>query len=675
MSIVKQQVSKRTLLATCIMALGLTACGSDSDDSSSPAVSSSSSSSVVSSSSSSEQSSVSSSSSVAENTAPIVNAGADQMVAAGDEVNLIADASDSDGEVASMIWQQVSGPRTPLTVVDQASGHYRFTAPNTGVDTTAAMQFRLTATDDEGATSADTMMVTVSRVNQKPVVNTGNLRTVADQANVTLGATAYDPDGEIVSFEWQQVDGPSVELESANTQTASFMVPESEQEQRFRFSLRVEDNEGAVATDTVTIVATTANVPVVDLEFPPANGVYGETEIDVFGKVAVVGESELTKVTVDAGVAPVEASLGSDGHWRANNVALPEGETNARVMVSAYDSLGRVGYTESVLTLSQTARTGGGELWVQSTAMVLAPNGEEAWVLASGTQESDLKLISIDLSSGYRTDDITDFSDVSLGESATTFTDIIYDSQADLFYLSGWSEEEVEDPATGEVYTKGEGKLVTVARSDGERKNLPLTLNDEAALIGPQGLYLHSDGSFYIADEFAGRVIRYQPETGETSIVADESTLDVKVDSPVQLGWDDNMQRLLAMHRSSATVDLVGINVAEVPAYSTMISLGESVSFGPALLETSEALAVDQLNNRAFVLTRNADNITAINLANGERSVLVEDVDPRGAASKDMVYQAATGLIYVVGGEDYYQKLQVVDPESGDRVVVSSSRF
>ncbi len=657
------------------MALGLTACGSDSDDSSGPIVSSSSSSIASSSSSSVESSASSTSSSVGENTAPVVDAGADQTVAAGDTVELIAEASDSDGEVATMIWEQVSGPRTPLTVVDQASGHYRFIAPNTGVDTTAAMQFRLTASDDQGAASSDTMMVTVSRVNQKPVVNTGNLRTVSDDATVTLGATAYDPDGEIISFLWQQVDGPNVELVGASEKTASFVVPASEQEQRFRFSLRVEDDEGAVASDTVTIVATNADVPVVNLEFPPARGVYSSPDIDVFGKVAVAGDAELTKVTVDAGVEPVEATLGADGHWRANDVLLPEGASSARVLISAYDSAGRVGYTESALTLSETARSGGGELWVQTTAMVLAPNGNEAWVLASGTQESDLKLISIDLSSGYRTADITDFSDVSQGDTATIFTDMIYDTEQELFYLSGWSEVEVEDPETGQIYTDAIGKLLTVSRADGQRQQLNLTLEGQRALVGPLGLYLHTDRSLYIADEFAGRIVSVHLDTQETQLVSDASSPGEPVKKPTHVSWDQNMQRLLATQSLASTVDLLSIDVAQLPASAEILSPGASVSFGPMPLETSVALEVDASQNRAFVLTSAADNITAINLASGERSVLVENVDPRGAASKDMVFQSENGLVYVVGGDDYYQRLQVVDTVTGDKVLLSSSRF
>ena len=669
MNIVKQSLSKRLLLSSCIAALGLTGCGSD-DDSSSPVMSSSSS--QISSSQAS-----SSSSSVADNTAPVVNAGSDQTVTAGEQVDLFAEANDADGEVASLAWEQVSGPRAPLTIVDGNTGHYRFTAPNTGVDETVAMQFRLSATDDQGATSVDTVAVTVSRVNQAPVVNAGNFRTVNNSSTVTLSASAYDPDGEIVSYQWQQVDGVSVQLNDATTRTASFELPEAEGEQRFRFTLRAEDNDGLAGTDTVTIVATNADVPVVDIDFPPVQGVYAAGEIDVFGKVALQEGAELSKVTVDGGVTAVEADVDDDGFWRAENVLLPEGSQEARVMVSAYDTDGRVGYAESALTLSEEGRAGGGEQWIQSTAMVLSPAGDQAWVLSSGDLESDVKLISIDLQTGYRSTGITDFTDVSQGYSAANYTDMVYATDREMFYLSAWSEVEIEDPEKDVVYTEARGHILAVDQNTGARTELGVNSEREAPLSGPQGLLYRTDEqAIYIADEFAGEILSYNLEADTTTLIADQFTEDESIDTPVQLGWDAPRNQLLVMQSGNAgAIDMMSLDLSQTPAVSRLLSPGDSVSFGPIPLETSEAVAIDDVRERAYVLTKTADNITAINLVSGERSIIVEDVDPRGQASQDMVYSPVQDLLYVVGGEDFYQKLQVVDPQSGDKVVLSSSRF
>lgn len=671
MNIVKQTISKRLLLSSCIAALGLTACGSD-DDSSSPVMSSSSSQM-----SSAQSSQASSSSSVADNTAPVVDAGSDQTVTAGEQVDLFAEANDADGQVASLAWEQVSGPRAPLTIVDGDTGHYRFTAPSTGVDETVAMQFRLTAMDDQGASSADTVAVTVSRVNQPPVVNAGNFRTVNNSSTVTLAASAYDPDGEIVSYQWQQVDGVSVQLNDATTRTASFVLPETDGEQRFRFTLRAEDNDGAASTDAVTIVATNADVPVVDVDFPPVQGVYADGEIDVFGTVALQEGAELSKVTVDGGVTEVEAEIGADGVWRAENVLLPEGSQEARIVVSAYDTDGRVGYAESALTLSDEGRAGGGEQWIQSTAMVLSPAGEQAWVLSSGSLESDVKLISIDLQTGYRSAGITDFADVSQGYSAANYTDMVYAADREMFYLSAWSEIEIEDPDTNAVYTEVRGHILAVDQNTGVRTELGVNSDRDATLSEPQGLLYRTDEqAIYIADEFAGEVLSYNLESGTTALIADQYTVDESIDTPVQLGWDQPRNQLLVMQSGNAgVVDMMALDMSQVPAISSLLSPGDSVSFGPIPLETSEAVAIDDARESAYVLTKTADNITAINLASGERSIIVEDVDPRGQASQDMVYSPSQDLIYVVGGEDFYQKLQVVDPQSGDKVVLSSSRF
>lgn len=596
-------------------------------------------------------------------------------VAAGEAVTLTAQAQDDDGEVVSLIWEQVSGPRTPLNPVDIDEGVYSFQAPNTGVDATAAMQFRLTAMDDDGAASSDTVMVTVSRVNQPPVVEVGNFRTVADQSTVTLSATAYDPDGEIVSYQWQQVDGMAVELSNATSNTASFTLPALEQQERLRFSLRVEDGEGASASDAITIVVASSDAPIVSLDFPPVKGVFNGSDIDVFGSVNLAESAELDRVVVDAGVAPVTATITEDGHWRASGVLLPEGVASATVEIAAYDNQGRVGYAESELRLGENLRTGSGELWIQSTAMVLSPAGDQAWVLAEGTQESDRKLLAIDLTTGHRTSNITNFSDPEQGQSASNYTDMVYDPNSNQFYLSAWREEEVEDSETGESYLQAIGSLHTVNATSGVRAQLELSGPEGFELLAPQGLFLRNSETLYVADEYGAQVLKVNPVSGETQVLADINTSLEALNAPVQVAWSESSQQLLVMQSSTGAVDMLGLDLTQSPAFSNLISEGEDISFGPVPLESSESLIVDDSSLRAFVLTTAADNVTEVDIASGERAILVEDVDPQGEQSKDMVYHPTSGVLYTVGGEDYYQQLLAVDPDSGDKVVVSTSRF
>lgn len=89
------------------------------------------------------------------NASPVANAGSDQSVNINTAVTLNGgSSSDSDGTISSYSWTQISG----ATVTLSGTGATRtFTPTTAGVRT-----FQLTVTDDDGATSTDTVAITVS---------------------------------------------------------------------------------------------------------------------------------------------------------------------------------------------------------------------------------------------------------------------------------------------------------------------------------------------------------------------------------------------------------------------------------------------------------------------------------------------------------------------------------
>jgi len=91
------------------------------------------------------------------NQPPSVDAGSDQSVDEGSAVTLAGTASDADGSIASLLWTQLSGPAVSLSAADTTKA--QFTAPLVDADT--ALEFRLTATDNQGASASDTVRVTV----------------------------------------------------------------------------------------------------------------------------------------------------------------------------------------------------------------------------------------------------------------------------------------------------------------------------------------------------------------------------------------------------------------------------------------------------------------------------------------------------------------------------------
>ncbi|EWH09803.1 PKD domain-containing protein [Catenovulum agarivorans DS-2] len=91
------------------------------------------------------------------NQPPVVSAGADQDVTSANLVKLQGSVDDSDGEIQSIVWQQVSGTHVQLSNSDTANAS--FVAPEVNKDT--QLSFTLQATDNQGATTTDTVIVIV----------------------------------------------------------------------------------------------------------------------------------------------------------------------------------------------------------------------------------------------------------------------------------------------------------------------------------------------------------------------------------------------------------------------------------------------------------------------------------------------------------------------------------
>jgi hypothetical protein len=92
----------------------------------------------------------------AANIPPTVNAGSDQSITLPTStVALSATASDSDGTIASYAWTKVLGGAA--TIVSPSSASTNITGLVAGSYT-----FRCTVTDDDGASTADDVVITVN---------------------------------------------------------------------------------------------------------------------------------------------------------------------------------------------------------------------------------------------------------------------------------------------------------------------------------------------------------------------------------------------------------------------------------------------------------------------------------------------------------------------------------
>ncbi|WP_333818828.1 PKD domain-containing protein [Ohtaekwangia sp.] len=195
------------------------------------------------------------------NQPPVANAGTDKTITLPISTTTInGSASDADGTVTTYLWTQVSGPVTAtLTNANTA------TLTASGMTTAGTYVFKLTATDDDGATGSDNVSVIVqpAAVNKPPVANAGTDKTLTLPTNsVNLAGSASDPDGSIATYAWTKVSGATAVMSGASTATLSLsnLVVGS-----YIFRLTVTDNQGASAFDEVTVIVNAANqVPIVD---------------------------------------------------------------------------------------------------------------------------------------------------------------------------------------------------------------------------------------------------------------------------------------------------------------------------------------------------------------------------------------------------------------------------
>jgi ribosomal protein L14 len=188
----------------------------------------------------------------AANKPPVANAGSDiGLILPITSTTLNGTASsDPDGTISSYSWTNISGPS--IAVIVNAN-----TATPTVSDLTAGQYvFQLTVTDNSGASSSDQMSVTVSAppiVNQGPVANAGKDTTIPmPESSVVLnGGASWDPDGNITSYSWKQISGPSNSV-IVNSTASSTQVNNLTQGS-YTFELDVADNKGAISTATVKV--------------------------------------------------------------------------------------------------------------------------------------------------------------------------------------------------------------------------------------------------------------------------------------------------------------------------------------------------------------------------------------------------------------------------------------
>jgi hypothetical protein len=177
---------------------------------------------------------------------PEAAAGPDQEVEYNTLVSLDGSASyfcDPNGN-REFLWTQISGPSVMLndpfsptpTFVPHGNGRYAF---------------ELTVSQDGQESQPDSVVIDVCR--NPPVAQAGPDQTYATLPSlVTLdGSASYSPEGDLLTYHWQQITGPHVELSDPNGIITEFVPLERAV---YAFELTVYDTILNASTDIVGIV-------------------------------------------------------------------------------------------------------------------------------------------------------------------------------------------------------------------------------------------------------------------------------------------------------------------------------------------------------------------------------------------------------------------------------------
>lgn len=191
---------------------------------------------------------------------PIADAGVDQSVCEGETVTLDGSGStDPDGGTLAFTWSQLTGHSVSLDLADPVRP--TFPAPLVPAGGTT-LTFQLVVHDGTHQSAPSTVNVTVKNVNNPPVAEPGDDKTVSEYSVVPVdGSASFDPDGENITCFWQQLSGPPVMLDDPFACTTSFLAPcVTPPGEQVVLQLAVSDGID-VSTDTVEIFIVNVNQP------------------------------------------------------------------------------------------------------------------------------------------------------------------------------------------------------------------------------------------------------------------------------------------------------------------------------------------------------------------------------------------------------------------------------
>ncbi|MDH5546076.1 MAG: PQQ-binding-like beta-propeller repeat protein [Gammaproteobacteria bacterium] len=291
---------------------------------------------------------------------------------------------------------------------------------------------------------------------------------------------------------------------------------------------------------------------------------------------------------------------------------------------------------EKTILSSSADGIGTGSNWSSGYGMTASSDGSKVWF---GNWYRSV--IEVDLETGNRTS--------KTPPTSTYISDLVYDDVNDRLLTIDWINDELRS------YFLADNTSKIIANNQVGR--LVLYSVKELAILGEDIIYLDAANNAVAAINRSTGERRFVSNAAYGTGGAFSAPSGLTVNGEVIYVYDSSSQRLVA-------VDIETGNRTTVSEFDE-IGSGESFGANSSLLEN------DSINGRVFLMEPNENRILAIDISNGNRSVISSDSRGTGDSLLNMTQihfdQATNQIIAILS---YGSKIVSINPVNGNRTTV-----
>ncbi len=191
---------------------------------------------------------------IAENDAPLSEAGETIFTGEGEMVTLMGVGTDPEQHRVNYAWRQTAGPRVTLAGTDEPDASFH--APQVSART--YLRFEFAVSDDANLAAIDEVTVVVDPVDSAPSLFVEADVIVREHESVQLEAKGVDPEGAPLVYVWSLRTGaPALQLTDETGPTPSFVAPTCPSEvDSYTLTFDVTASDGANFSKTERVVVT-----------------------------------------------------------------------------------------------------------------------------------------------------------------------------------------------------------------------------------------------------------------------------------------------------------------------------------------------------------------------------------------------------------------------------------